>query len=80
MAAAPVPEPGHHRAHGVKQPGEIGVEHGLADICHMLPVYHKGFRPDKKVANAEALHARAYTLGRDIIFGRGQYAPATRSR
>jgi hypothetical protein len=29
------------------------------------------------VASAEAVHARAYTVGRNIVFGSGQFAPAT---
>ncbi len=29
-------------------------------------------------AAAEGVHALAYTLGRDIVFGRGQFAPGTR--
>ena len=28
-------------------------------------------------ASAQALHARAYTVGRDVVFGQGQYAPTT---
>ena len=28
-------------------------------------------------ASAQAVHARAYTLGHDIVFGAGQYAPST---
>ena len=28
-------------------------------------------------ASAQALHARAYTVGRDVVFGHGQYAPTT---
>lgn len=28
-------------------------------------------------ASAQAVHAHAYTLGRDIVFGAGQYAPST---
>lgn len=28
-------------------------------------------------ASAHAVQARAYTLGQDVVFGRGQYAPAT---
>jgi hypothetical protein len=27
--------------------------------------------------SAQALHARAYTVGRDVVFGQGQYAPTT---
>lgn len=32
---------------------------------------------DRAAASARALGARAYTAGRDIVFGAGQYAPAT---
>jgi hypothetical protein len=32
---------------------------------------------DGPAASAASLSARAYTVGRDIVFGRGQYAPAT---
>lgn len=31
----------------------------------------------RATASAEALNARAYTLGRDVIFGQGQYMPNT---
>ena len=30
-------------------------------------------------ASARALHARAYTVGHDVVFGQGQYAPTTKS-
>jgi hypothetical protein len=36
---------------------------------------HTGGRPSE---SAEAIGARAYTAGRDIVFGDGQYAPAMR--
>lgn len=32
---------------------------------------------DKAADAARAVHARAYTVGRDIVFGSGEYAPAT---
>ena len=31
----------------------------------------------RAMASAQAVHARAYTVGRDIVFGAGQYAPHT---
>ena len=33
----------------------------------------------KAAESAMALNARAYTFGRDIVFGKGEYAPGTRS-
>lgn len=42
---------------------------GLGDVR----VHHDG----QAAASARALNARAYTLGRDIVFGAGEYAPHT---
>jgi len=33
---------------------------------------------ERAMQSAEAIHARAYTLGRDIVFNKGQYQPGTR--
>lgn len=33
---------------------------------------------EKAAASAKAINARAYTVGHDMVFARGQYAPATR--
>jgi hypothetical protein len=49
----------------------------------MEPRFGQDFRTvrvhsdSQAIASAQALHARAFTVGRDIVFGAGQFAPAT---
>jgi hypothetical protein len=54
---------------GVRQSMEAGLHHDFGSVR-----IHTGAAAS---AAAAALSARAYTVGSDIVFGSGQYAPAT---
>jgi hypothetical protein len=48
------------------------------DVCSISGFSHVRLHTDSAAAeSARIVHARAYTVGQDVVFGAGQYAPAT---
>lgn len=67
------------RASDVGRPVPQAIQNAMAaSMGHSLQSVrlHTG---GKVAASAKALKARAYTVGRDIVFGAGQFSPDTRS-
>jgi Domain of unknown function (DUF4157) len=65
--------------------GSAGATSGLSGDTRSLMEARLGFdfgrvrihTDDHAAASARSIGARAYTVGRDVVFGRGQYAPDT---
>ena len=89
VAARPVREAQASSSHA---PGVPAAEQALATPGHALPAGDRGWmeqrfghdfshvrvHADSRAAGAAAaLGARAFTLGDDVVFGRGEYAPGT---
>lgn len=61
--------PGRPLDAAVRTKMEAGLGHDFSQV--------RVHADDKAAASARAIDALAYTVGRDIVFGAGQYAPAT---
>jgi hypothetical protein len=69
------------------EPSEQEAEQVARSIQSVAPAQPKGphydfsevriHADDHAAASAQAVHALAYTVGRDVVFGAGQYAPHT---
>ncbi|MCF3107048.1 DUF4157 domain-containing protein [Streptomyces roseoverticillatus] len=75
---APVPEPA--RAFLPRSPG-VPLDHATRRTMSARFSYDfsrvRTHSDDQAARLAEGLHARAYTVGQDVVFGRGFYAPRT---
>ncbi len=77
LAISPAHDPSEHDAdsRAARVVGAAGAGPGPSSLhdFSMVRVHHDG----PAAASAEQVNARAYTVGRDIVFGRGQYSPGT---
>lgn len=66
---------------GLRSPGKPLDERVIADAEMSYPTHDftrvRVHASDEAARSARALRARAWTAGRDIVFGAGQYAPGT---
>src|SRR3712207_7297126 len=74
---APVPDAVHETLRSTGQPLDPDVRADLEPRFGVDLSRVRVHADAQASASAAAVSARAYTVGRDIVFGRGAYAPGT---